>query len=118
MRLARLLVYLLLKGKMTASPREIASAIWPGEDIEATVKNIKGLVYRFRQTFELLSDHRLIESTPTGYQINPQLNVYVVSWCVGHLVELAQPEAYDVKYSKPLRPHFEAGKYVDSEYQR
>ena len=25
---------------------------------------------------------------------------YVVSWCVGHLVELSQPEAYDEKYSK------------------
>ena len=24
----------------------------------------------------------------------------MVSWCVGHLVELAQPEAYDAKYSK------------------
>lgn len=75
-KIARLLVYLLLKGKMTASPREIASAIWPGEDIEAAVKNIKGLIYRFRQTFELLSDYRLIESTPTGYQINPRLNVF------------------------------------------
>ena len=27
-------------------------------------------------------------------------NDYLVSWCVGHLVELAQPEAYDAKYSK------------------
>ena len=27
-------------------------------------------------------------------------NGYVVSWCVGHLVELAEPEAYDAKYSK------------------
>ena len=27
-------------------------------------------------------------------------NGYVVSWCVGHLVGLAQPEAYDAKYSK------------------
>ena len=27
-------------------------------------------------------------------------NGYVVSWCVGHLVELSQPEAYDEKYSK------------------
>ena len=26
-------------------------------------------------------------------------NGYVVSWCVGHLVELSQPEAYDEKYS-------------------
>ena len=27
-------------------------------------------------------------------------NGYIVSWCVGHLVELAQPEAYDARYSK------------------
>ena len=27
-------------------------------------------------------------------------NGYVVSWCVGHLVELAQPEAYDERYGK------------------
>jgi DNA topoisomerase-3 len=25
---------------------------------------------------------------------------YVVSWCVGHLVELAEPDAYDAKYAK------------------
>lgn len=27
-------------------------------------------------------------------------NGYVVSWCVGHLVELSQPEAYNEKYNK------------------
>ena len=27
-------------------------------------------------------------------------NDYLVSWCVGHLVELSQPEAYDEKYAK------------------
>ena len=27
-------------------------------------------------------------------------NGYVVSWCVGHLVELSQPEAYDEKFAK------------------
>lgn len=27
-------------------------------------------------------------------------NSYIVSWCVGHLVELAQPEIYDSKFSK------------------
>ena len=27
-------------------------------------------------------------------------NGYLVSWCVGHLVELSQPEAYDEKYTK------------------
>ena len=25
---------------------------------------------------------------------------YLVSWCVGHLVELAMPQAYDERYSK------------------
>ena len=29
-----------------------------------------------------------------------QGNGYIVSWCVGHLVELAQPEVYDPRYSK------------------
>ncbi len=27
-------------------------------------------------------------------------NGYLVSWCVGHLVELSEPEAYDERYSK------------------
>ena len=27
-------------------------------------------------------------------------NGYLISWCVGHLVELSQPEAYDEKYAK------------------
>ncbi len=27
-------------------------------------------------------------------------NGYLVSWCIGHLIELAEPEAYDEKYSK------------------
>lgn len=31
-------------------------------------------------------------------------NGYVVSWCVGHLVELSQPEAYDEKYNKWAYP--------------
>ena len=31
-----------------------------------------------------------------------QGNGYLVSWCVGHLVELSQPEAYDEKYAIEL----------------
>lgn len=36
---------------------------------------------------------------------------YIVSWCIGHLVELAQPESYEERYSKwrkddlPILPH-------------
>ena len=29
-----------------------------------------------------------------------ECNGYIVSWCVGHLIELANPEKYDEKYSK------------------
>ena len=32
-----------------------------------------------------------------GYR---QGNGYYVSWCVGHLVELASPQEYDEKYKK------------------
>ena len=27
-------------------------------------------------------------------------NGYIVSWCIGHLVELAKPESYDERYAK------------------
>ena len=27
-------------------------------------------------------------------------NGYLVSWCIGHLVELSEPETYDERYSK------------------
>lgn len=30
-------------------------------------------------------------------------NGYIVSWCVGHLVELASPESYDEKYEKNMK---------------
>ena len=36
---------------------------------------------------------------------------YIVSWCIGHLVELAQPESYEERYAKwrkedlPILPH-------------
>ena len=29
---------------------------------------------------------------------------YLVSWCVGHLLELAQPEAYKEQYAKWRKP--------------
>lgn len=31
---------------------------------------------------------------------------YVVSWAIGHLVTLAEPEAYDVKYKNGILKHF------------
>ena len=33
-------------------------------------------------------------------------NGYLVSWCVGHLVELAPPNVYDAKYVKLIQENF------------
>lgn len=38
-----------------------------------------------------------INKTEDGYIKNDE---YIVSWCVGHLISLAQPEKYDEKYKK------------------
>ena len=74
-KISRLLVYLLLSKKNGVSPREMADAIWPDEDADCGCKNFKGLIYRLQQAFSLISDKRLVESTPNGYQLNPKLNI-------------------------------------------
>lgn len=74
-KIARLLVYLLMSKKNGVYPREMANAIWPNEDCDSVAKNFKGLVYRLQQAFGLISDCRLVESTPNGYRLNPDLNI-------------------------------------------
>lgn len=36
---------------------------------------MRGLLFRLRQYFSMISPHTLIESTPNGYRINPNLNI-------------------------------------------
>ena len=74
-KIARVLVYLLLTKKNGVSPREMADAIWPDEDIDSVTKNFKGLIYRLQQAFSLISDSRLVISTPNGYKLNCKLNI-------------------------------------------
>lgn len=76
-KISRLLAYLLLNSRSMIPPREIAEAIWPEEacDSDNPGQNLKGLIYRFRQMFSLISDYQLIESTPNGYRLNPKLNI-------------------------------------------
>ena len=75
-KISRLLVYLLMSRKSACSPREIVDALWPGEDVDNAVKNIKGLIYRLQHAFGLISEYRLIVSTTNGYQLNPKLNIF------------------------------------------
>lgn len=74
-KIARILVYLLLSKKNGVSPREMADAIWPDEDADSVTKNLKGLIYRLQQAFSLISDHRLVISSPNGYKLNCKLNI-------------------------------------------
>lgn len=74
---ARVATYLMLHRKAAHPPLEIANTLWPNDqaDPDSISSNIRGYVYRFRQAFSLISDYPLIESTPNGYRINPQLRI-------------------------------------------
>lgn len=74
-KISKMLVYLLLSRKSAVTPREVADAVWPDEDTDVPGKNMKSLVYRLQQAFSLISEYRLIESTPIGYQLNTNLNI-------------------------------------------
>jgi DNA-binding SARP family transcriptional activator len=67
----------MLHRKAAHTPMEIAEALWPDDtyDPDAIGNNIRGFIYRFRQAFSLVSDHQLIQSTPNGYRINPDLRI-------------------------------------------
>lgn len=74
-KMPSLIVYLLLHSRFPVSSLEIFHALWPDENDDRAVSNVKVLVYRLQQIFGLISDYRLIESTKRGYRINPELNV-------------------------------------------
>ncbi len=76
-KISRLLAYMIISDRSMIPPREIAETIWPEEayDQENPGKNMRTLIYRLRQTFSLISDQQLIESTAYGYRLNPKLNI-------------------------------------------
>lgn len=73
--IVHLVAYLTLHKDRPAQPLEIFHALWPAENDERAGVKIKSVVYRFQQVFCLISDYRLIESSPTGYRFNPELHV-------------------------------------------
>lgn len=71
-RISRLISYLLISRKNAISPQEITQTLWP-DDSDNPAKNVKGLVYRLRQKFSIISDEPLVLSSASGYQLNPEL---------------------------------------------
>ena len=102
-RVCRLIVYLLLHSRRPASPAEIISSIWPDEDWDRANITVKNLVYKFQQVFSLLSDYRLIESTSSGYRINPDLNIITDSWLFEQCWHDAQATADSVIRTRLLK---------------
>lgn len=92
---SRVIAYLLLNQKTAHPPMEINSALWPDEyaDPEIIGRNIRGSIYRFRRAFALISDFSLVESTPNGYRINPQLNISTDVQQFDRLYDLAMQPA-------------------------
>lgn len=74
-RISKFIVYLLLHRNRPVPAMQIHGDLWPDEEPEKAGRAIKNLAYRLQQVFGLLSDYRLIESTITGYRINPELNI-------------------------------------------
>lgn len=76
-KILRLISYLLLNPKSSVPSREIAEKLWPDEDMDTDVlsNNVRGLLFRLRQSFSLISGYSLIETTPNGYRINPKLHI-------------------------------------------
>ncbi|MBQ8237461.1 MAG: transcriptional regulator [Oscillospiraceae bacterium] len=89
---ARVITYLMLHRKAAHPPIQIAEALWPDDtyDPDAIGSNIRGFIYRFRQAFSLVSDYQLIESTPNGYRINPELRIMTDLQQFDKLYEAAQ----------------------------
>lgn len=78
---------------------EIYHALWPDECVEPEVagRNIRGYVYRFRQAFSLICDYPLIESTPNGYRLNPNLNIITDVQQFDRLVEAARQSSSEIQ---------------------
>lgn len=75
-KICRLLAFMLINKKSAVPARELVEAIWPEEiDSENPGKNIRALIFRLRQSFGLISDKQLIETTPSGYRFNPNLHI-------------------------------------------
>lgn len=96
---SRVITYIILNPKTAHPPLEIYHALWPDECIEPEVagRNIRGYVYRFRQAFSLICDYPLIESTPNGYRLNPNLNIITDVQQFDRLTEAARQTSSELQ---------------------
>lgn len=77
--MCRMLLFLLLNKRSAQTAMTIASVLWPEDDSlqnqDARHSNLRGIVYRFRQLFSLISPYDLVVTTNSGYRLNPDLRI-------------------------------------------
>lgn len=76
-KICRLIVYMLLNRQLTLPAGRIAEALWPEEspDADYSGRNLRTLIFRFRQAFGLVSEYQLIETATNGYRFNPKFSI-------------------------------------------
>lgn len=72
---AKMLVLLLMNRHRGMSAREISEHLWSDKDYDNPTGNLRSLLFRCRAALHLITDAELIITTPTGYRINPDLNI-------------------------------------------
>lgn len=70
-----ILTYFLLGDRRAKPAQQVWSDIWPNENVEHSGTNMRSLFLRFKETFGVICDQRLIISSKKGYQLNPELNI-------------------------------------------
>lgn len=70
----KLLTYLALH-KTPVPSRTIAATLWPNDDEDVKSDNIRRIIYRFKSKLAFLQPNELLSSTPSGYCLNPNLNI-------------------------------------------
>ena len=70
-----ILAYFLLGDRRAKPAQQVWSDIWPDENVEHSGTNMRSLFLRFKETFGVICDQRLIISSKKGYQLNPELNI-------------------------------------------
>jgi DNA-binding SARP family transcriptional activator len=75
--IGRILAYLALRPEKAVSSLKLARELYPSEDPDSSIGKIKNLVYHFRKDYGILfgEDSKLISTQPSGYQLDPNLNV-------------------------------------------
>lgn len=117
--LSSFLAYLVLHQNRRVSAAEITHDLRPNESLVSATKNVKNLLYRLHQSFYIISDHKLVESSVGTYRLNPELNIktdlqlFEEYWSQAQLTTDLETKVSILKKAVELYKHGLAADYYD-----